>query len=225
VILPLTVAMALRLRETAPDYRGRLRDRVDRDAFATLVAPGVASAVALGMVGMFAVQSFLTFYPTFLEEFRGVDSQLAGLIFGGAFLLSAIAQPMAGWLSDRAGRDIALSLTFSIAGLGLALSVVLPGTGVYLGAAVLGIGISWPGVIQANIIDALPGGEQGLEFGMARSTYLLVGATGSVVTGTLADVAGWPIAYGTTVALLGVTAIAVLIRRGIRPVGGRSHNP
>ena len=68
--------------------------------------------------------------------------------------------------------------------------------------ALLGTGLATGGVLQARLMDALDTSEQGGGFGLTRTTYVFLGASGSVVTGTLADAAGWVVAYGFVVVLL-----------------------
>ena len=56
----------------------------------------------------------------------------------------------------------------------------------------LGLGISWAGVFHAWFMDILRDAERGASFGFIRTVYMFLGASGSVVTGTLADASGWP---------------------------------
>jgi hypothetical protein len=44
---------------------------------------------------------------------------------------------------------------------------------------------------------------------------MLLAASGSVVVGSLADVAGWPTAYGTVVALLAACLLALGANRAL----------
>jgi uncharacterized membrane protein YeaQ/YmgE (transglycosylase-associated protein family) len=67
----------------------------------------------------------------------------------------------------------------------------------------------------------LGGADQGRSFGFIRTVYMFLGASGSVVTGSLADSLGWSIAYGVVIALLAGSVLALLARRSfgwLRPV-------
>jgi MFS family permease len=77
----------------------------------------------------------------------------------------------------------------------------------------LGVGISWPGVIQARFMDSLAGPDQGTTYGFVRTVYMFFGAAGSVVTGTLADGFGWLPAFGLPAALLVFAGGFLLVNR------------
>jgi MFS family permease len=51
-------------------------------------------------------------------------------------------------------------------------------------------------------MDQLGDAERGFGFGLVRTVYLLLAASGSVVVGSLADIGGWVPAYGVVVLLL-----------------------
>jgi len=206
VAVPVVVA-TLRLvpptPPTAPDRR--LRAVVDWDRiFELLGRPGVAYTALLALILGFTFQAFSSFFPTFLHEYRGLSTDVAGLAFGGAFALSSLAQPVAGRVSDAASRDTAIAASALLAGSGIAVLVAVPGAaGLLGGTCLLGIGISWPGPVQARFMDQFAAAERGFGFGLVRSVYMLLAASGSVVVGGLADAFGWPVAYGAVVALLG----------------------
>lgn len=158
----------------------------------------------------FTWQAFASFFPTFLVQYSGYQSGTANLVFGIIFAISAVGLPTLGRLSDVFGRDFVLTgslfagavgyVTFFIGRDSLVATV--------LGIALLSIGLSWTGVLNSRIMDALASGERTAGFGLIRTLFLLVSSTGSVVTGTLADVAGWVTAYGfVAVVLTGLGAL------------------
>jgi MFS family permease len=51
-------------------------------------------------------------------------------------------------------------------------------------------------------MDQLSASERGFGFGLVRTVYMLLAASGSVVVGALADAGGWVPAYGIVVLLL-----------------------
>jgi predicted MFS family arabinose efflux permease len=200
--LAATVAFVPRVRPAQPERRfaaavdlARIRGLLSR--------PSVAYTTLLAIVVSFTFQGVSSFLPTFLIEYRGLDPTLAGVAFGVVFGLSTLSQPVAGRVSDRLSRDVAIAASVAVTAVGIVVLLVVPGTaGVVVGTGVLGVGIAWPGVLQARFMDQFSDDERGYGFGLARTTYMFLAAPGSVVVGTLADTTGWVAGYGVVVALL-----------------------
>jgi len=185
---------------------------------AMLRRPPVAFTTLLAMVAFFTWQSFASFFPTFLVEFVGLSTGRASLVFGAVFALTLVVAPALGWLSDTTGRDPALVASFLTGVVGY-LAFLLGDGGVptvAVGTALVGVGISWPGVLNSRFMDHLGADERGTGFGLVRTAVLLVSSLGSAVTGTLAGRVGWLAAYGLVVALL-VALVALLV--GNRALG------
>jgi len=179
-----------------------------------LLQPRVAYVTILASIGIFSWQAMQSFYPTFLIEHHGFSTQAAGGAFGLIFLLSTVSQPITGKLSDTVGRDTVIALTFTVTALAYAgvlvasqrvLTLVL--------TALLGVGMSWFPAMQARIMDGFSDSERGSRFGLVRTLYMFVGASGSVVTGTLVDAAGWTTAYGFLIVLLGAGVLSLVGNR------------
>lgn len=167
-----------------------------------LTRPSVAYSVLLAMITAFFFQSTTSFLTTFLEEYRSIDPGTAGILFGVVLGLSSVAQPVAGWLSDVYSRDGAIATSISLAMLGLIILLAVPTqVGLAGGIVCLGLGISWPGAIQARLVDQFTERNRGYGFGLLRSVYMFLAASSSVIVGTLADVGDWPIAFGVVIAL------------------------
>jgi len=108
-----------------------------------------------------------------------------------------------GWVSDIVGRDIVLAGLMATAAMGHGVVLVAESTlFLALGIGLIGVGISFGGVISSRIMDHLSDAERGTGFGLARTVFLLVGSLGSVVTGALADMFGWVSAFGLIIAML-----------------------
>lgn len=179
-----------------------------------LSRPSVTYTTMVAIMTGFTFQSISSFFPTFLVEFRGVDPGLAGVGFGAVFGISAIAQPVAGSVSDHISRDFAIGSSVSLTGMALTVLILVPSqVGLVVGTALLGIGVSWPGTIQARFMDQFGDAERGYGFGLARTVYMFVGASGSVVVGTLAEQFGWPVGYGVVIALLSVCVLLLASNR------------
>jgi len=175
-----------------------------------LTRPSIAYSIALAALVGFTFQGFSSFFPTFLVEHHGLRTEVAGTVFGLVFVLSAVAQPVGGSVSDRYSRDFAIGASVSLAVTGLAVLLALPTTvGLAIGGGLLGIGMSWPGPVQARFFDRLSDEERGYGYGLIRTVYMLLASTGSVVVGTLADTSGWTAGFGSVVVVL-VVCLALL---------------
>lgn len=181
-----------------------------------LARPPVAYSVALGVLVGFTFQGVTSFLPTFLVEYHGLPPDLAGVAFGAVFGLSSAAQPVAGSLSDRYSRDLAIAASAAVCLSGVVVLLAAPGLpGLVAGLLLLGVGVSWPGPVQARFFDKLGGDERGYGFGLLRTVYLLLASVGSAAVGSLADLAGWTAGFGALVAVLGCCLVLVTANRGL----------
>lgn len=197
---------------TAPDRA--LRDQVDAGRLAALLRrPGIALTTVLAMVGFFTWQSFASFFPTFLAEYAGLTEALAGYVFGGVFAMTLLTAPALGWASDTTGRDPALAGSFLAGAAGYVVLLSLEGAVALVGgAALVALGLSWPGVVNSRFMDHLGADERGTGFGLVRTVVLLGSSLGSGVTGTLADAVGWLAAFGLVAGLLaGLVALVAVV--------------
>jgi len=224
VAIPAAVLVARYMRSgvagqrAGPERRGpwtTLRDGFDPATVLGLLSrPSVAYTTAIAVIGMFMVQSLGSFLPTFLQEYRGFSTAGSGIAFGVIFLFSAVGNPILGDLSDRIARDyvIAAALGSGVAGLVVLITVSGP-AGTIFGVVLLGGGMSWAGVIQSRFMDLFSDAERGASFGLVRTTYILLGSLGNVVTGMVAEIAGWPAAFGVIASLIVVAVLAAITNR------------
>jgi EmrB/QacA subfamily drug resistance transporter len=146
------------------------------------------SAVAFGLsAGMFAMFLYLTIY---LQGVQGFSPLEAGLRFLPLTVLSFVASPIAGKLSDRIPIRVLLGVGLTLVGIGLLLmhgisadssvSALLPG---FLIAGI-GIGTANPGIGQAAIA-VVPVEKAGMGSGI-NTTFRQVGiATGVASLGAV----------------------------------------
>lgn len=214
--VPLVVVLGLWIKPTPPiDPSIGLRTRLSTGSVIEyFLRPKIVFTGLIGVVGLFTFGSISSFLPTFLIEFRGLSTTAAGTAFGLVYLCSAITMPVMGWLSDRLTRDATIMFSFSAVAIGL--TTLLVGEGVVpilVGIVIVGMGISWGGSLASRFMDHLADDERGTGFGIVRSITGVIGASGSVVVGTLADGFGWVPAYGLVVVLLLVMVVTMGLNR------------
>ena len=174
------------------------------DAVAPLSDPVVARTTVLTAAGEFVEQASMSFLPTALVAYHGLGIAAAGGLFSAFFAASAVAGTAMGWLSDRTTPALSTFLTVlaGVVGFGLLARGGATATPLLAGVALVGVATGWTAPLQSRVLDALPDGGRGPGFGAFRTVYVLVGSLGSIVVGTLATVAGWPVALGFLAALL-----------------------
>jgi MFS family permease len=201
---------------TRPDER--LSDRVSvATARALLRRPPIAFTLVVAVLADFVWQATFTFLPLFLQQYHALSAADAGLLFGVYFGLLGVAGPVAGWLSDRVGRWSATALLMTVGACGFAALVVGESFPVVVaGVCAAGASMGWSAPVQSRFLDLLSIDERNTGFGLVRTVYSLVGAVGSVVTGVVADAAGWAAAM----ALLGGLLALVLALLAGRTAAG-----
>ena len=204
VAVPVFVLFWLRIKSTDPAKpETAMRSRFELGPLRTLLArPAIRYTTVMAVGGAFCWQATASFLPAFLIEYHGQSAAMASALFSLYFVVHGVSQPFLGGLSDRVGRDLVAVMTFGtgIVGYGL----LITGSGVLVIAAIVPIGIamSWGAPVQSRFIDNLGPDERATGFGLVRTVYMTIGASGSVVVGTLSDFAGWEFAFGALVVVL-----------------------
>ncbi|WP_226004154.1 MFS transporter [Natrinema salinisoli] len=209
--VPIVVVFFLRTRPTEPRYPDRrMRDQIEPSLLSQLLTrPSVTYTTALCAMGAFTWQATASFLPTFLEVGYELPGTTAGLLFSLYFLVNGGVQPLIGALSDRYSRDAAAAITMSSGVIGFAVLVggeELPAA--VAGVVCVGIAMTWGAPLQSRFMDVLSDSERGLGFGLVRTVYMTLGATGSVAVGSAADLFGWAVAFGL---LSGIMALSLVI--------------
>ncbi|WP_440766678.1 MFS transporter [Natronorubrum sp. DTA7] len=210
--VPVFVLFAWRVRPTEPRRPDQpMAERFQLEAVLELLSrPRIAFPICLAIAGAFVWQATASFLPSFLVEHRGQSTELAGLVFGGYFVVQAITQVGVGAASDRYGRDVATASCMVLAAAGFALLIAVPGTVAIVAAVILvGTGLGWGAALLPRFMDVLSETERGAGFGLIRTVYGFVGALGSVATGLLADLFGWGFAFGVLGGLLVLVFVAL----------------
>ena len=187
-----------------------------------LARPAIATTVALSVGGAFVWQATASFLPAILIEHHGYTETLAGGLFSAYFGVQGLAQPALGALSDRWGRDRAAALAV---GTGVAAYLALAcGTGLWtvaLGVVGAGGAMSWGAALLPKFMDHLDDDERSAGFGLIRTAYMVLGASGSVATGAVADLLGWGPALLGLVGVLGGMFLTLLYETGRARAGNR----
>ncbi len=177
-----------------------------------LARPHTRNTTVMMTLLEFVELAAMAFLPTFLVQYSGFTIARANLLFAVFFAASALSQPLGGWLSDQIGRDSTIAMQ-TIAGIiGYVVLITTPAFFVVVPAVVLaGASMSGTPVLQSRMLDGLADGNRGSGFGLFRTSYMLLGAAGTVIVGTTADYAGWSVAFGLLAGLLGILLGIVLI--------------
>lgn len=140
------------------------------------------------MLFFFFWQAFTALYPTYLVVEKGLSPSLASVLFGVFFAAGALVKPVAGMAYDRIGMRWALIgvLIGPIVGL-LALPWVdglvwLLGVTLAI-STMLGNGA----VTQSFVAEQFPPAMQGTGLGVIRTAAAVIGSTGPVIFGVVAE--------------------------------------
>jgi YNFM family putative membrane transporter len=207
--VPSFLLFARAVDATEPTRPGqRIRDRIDPAALAELLSrPPIAGAMVVSVLMAFVWQGTASFLPTFLVEHRSYSETTAGVVFSGYFVIQGVGQPGMGWLSDRFGR-VPATAGAALTGVGgYVLYVTGPGlASVAVATVLVGVAMSWGAAMLPLFLDHMTAEEEGMGFGLVRTTYMVLGATGSVGVGLLADVWDWRVSF---LVLAGLQALVV----------------
>jgi MFS family permease len=190
-----------------------------------LARPPIALTAVLSVMGAFVWQATASFLPAFLIEYHGYGTARAGVLFSVYFVVQGIAQPALGTLSDRIGRYPVAALVVGIGVAGFVVLVASASTWT-LGVSIVAIGLamSWGAALLPAFMDHLAEDERSAGFGLIRTAYMVLGASGSAAAGAVADVFGWDVTFlglaGILAVMLGMLGYAIW-----RPVARPARMP
>lgn len=210
--VPIGLLFARYVRSREPAYPDTaIRNRLEWDRMVRILSPrSVQFSIVIGTVGMFVAIGLFTFLPTFLVEHSGYQPTVASAIFTAFFVVLVPLQVAIGYVSDRAGHDSTLAGCFLAGLLGIVLLLLESSLGSLIGGVFLvAIGSSSIPIIDSRLVDSFAGDDVGTEFGLPRTVYGVLGGSGSVVVGFLADAFSWT---GSFAFLAGISlCVGVLI--------------
>lgn len=178
-----------------------------RRTLAALTERRVVLAGSAFVLFLFTYQAMIAFVPTYLVEVKGLGQGLAATLFGLLFVLGAVLNPVVGHLADRYGErgTMLVLIALSTATL-LALPFVTGRVALAVLVPLLGVRIGVGPVTSAYIVGELPESVQGTGWGLLRSVFFAIGATGSTVVGVFGDAGLFDAAFLFLAALTAVTA-------------------
>lgn len=153
-----------------------------------LRSPVLATVGVILFLFIFVWQTFSAFYPTYLVEQKGLSSTVAGVLFGLFFAVGVVVKPVAGMAYDRIGLRGSLPLVLVGSVIGLALLPFVDGLVGLVGVTVLASTMLGSGAItQSYLAEIIPAEIQGTGLGVVRSSASVLGASGPVVFGVIAE--------------------------------------
>lgn len=216
VAVPVFVLFAWGIRPTTPVRpNGSLGGRVTLSRITGLLTrPRIAFTAILSVPFEFVWQATASFLPAFLIAAHDYPVALASALFSAYFIVHGLTQPLIGSLSDRYGREV-ISGACAVCGIiGYSLLLLEGGLGVTLVAILfIGTAMSWAAALLPRFMDVFAEGERNTGFGLVRTSYMVVSASGSTIVGVIADIAGWNAAFGVFVVLLLGVCFALSINR------------
>lgn len=222
VLIPVFVLVTVALwvfvpsrTSTADHAADELSVETIRQILSGLAVRGVPAVAAIQIVLAFVNQGFLGFFPLYLIEIKEFSAQAASVMYGLYFFVGVGIQPLVGACRDRFGTRPTMMYVVAAYVAGL---VVLQFTESVVVLVLATVCIShWNGtVVLTNtfVTDALPAEIRGSGLGLARTSWILLGAVGPTFVGYLGDLGMLEVAFLTLAGLAGVAlALTVLIPR------------
>lgn len=216
------VAVALWLVVPARTSPGVQRDgdesrrQVARRTVAAVARRPVVLATAAMICLGFMWQGFTAFLPTYLVEVKGIPQPVAATTLGAFFVGGAVVQPITASVADEYDERRILVAVAAGTAVALAAFPFANSAPVFVALSLLAsLQLAfWP-IIFAYIPRALPDDAQGSGFGLLRTLFLYVGATGSVAVGALADADLFDESF---LILAGITVVATVLSTALPPV-------
>lgn len=158
---------------------------------------------------LFTFQGVTAFLPTYLIEEKGLDQGTAAILYAGLFLSGALFQTVAGTAADRYGDRAVLGVVAGVSVLPLA-AIPYAGGLAALGTlvALVGVRMAIGPVNNAYLVAVLPKETRGTAWGLLRTLFFAVGATGSAFVGALADRGLFDESF---LILAGITAVGAVL--------------
>ena len=150
--------------------------------------PALLYGTTVFLVSTSIWMTFMTFYPTYLIEQKGLSPSMASALFGLFFGLGIILKPITGVLYDRFGMRLTFILIILSAALGLIGLSVSEGFWLLLIITVLISSLNgYNPPLVSYLTTALPDEFVGTGLGLIRTITLTVSAVAPFLFGAIAD--------------------------------------
>lgn len=215
-LFPLLLVVAVGLARVVPASHPADAERLSalrtaREALGALTDRTVLLASVVMVLYVFTYQAVLSFLPTYLVEIKGLDQGVAATLFGLIFVVSVVLQPLAGHLADQYREKlIVLSLIVLSTVTLLALVLVDGVVALVLVTPLVGVRTAVGPPVTAFIVRDLPTRIQGTGWGLLRTLFFGLGATGSSVIGLFADAGLFDAGFLLLTGLTGLAAVVWL---------------
>lgn len=181
--------------------------------------PPLAFIFTVTLTGILSNTLVTPAIPDILSDF-GLSRDQAGLLVATGSLAGIVIAPVAGFLADRFGRRIVLTVCLGIFGVFGGMTALAPsfellllarflqgvGSAALVNLAVVLIGDNWSGADRTRLIGR-------------NSAVLTVGlASIPLLSGAITEAAGWRVTFAIYTVALGTAAAAWVVLDGRRPV-------
>jgi MFS family permease len=157
---------------------------------------------------------FITFLPLFAEEHGVMGVGVVYSLYAGTILL---AQPIAGWVTDRVGRLGVITPGLLLTGLAMMIVVYDPSMLIFLISGVIfGVGGGLVrGGVDPLVQDSVPSFLRGTAAAIQYTSFDFWIGMGSYPLGILADAVGYGVTFVITgaLAMVGGGAVALVLRQ------------
>jgi ACS family hexuronate transporter-like MFS transporter len=166
---------------------------------------------------MFVYQSFTGFYPTYLVVEKGLSESGAATILGLFFASAVVVQPITGAARDRVGTRVTMTAILAGAVCALvALPLVRGRAGILAVTLLASTQLAFWSIGNTYIVEMVPDEAKGTWFGLVRTGFIGLGASGPVVVGALGDAGRFDAAVFL---LAGIAAVVLALGQVLPPVG------
>lgn len=211
--VPVFIGIAVSARPTSPRRPSEsLRENLNFEKILGLwQRPSIIFTGVIATFCDFTWQTIASFLPYFFVQYHNLQQETAALLFGIYFVALGILQIGVGYIADWYGNDIAtgLCMTAGIGGIILIVSgSIFP---MFLtGVVLLGLSMGFGSSVFPRFMNLVPAEEQSIDFGIFRTSYMIVAALGPVVIGFLSDWFDWGIAFGFLAFILAIGCLMLL---------------
>ncbi|GAB7018181.1 MFS transporter [Halostagnicola bangensis] len=217
-VLPLLCLTVAVIWLTLPKHDSGTQDADDLSSehvtyvFSELREPKFVIIGVILFLFIFVWQTFSAFYPTYLVNEKGLSTTVAGTLFGLFFAVGVVAKPAAGMAYDRIGLRGSLPIVLGGSIVGLFVLPFVEGIWTLVGVTVLISTMLGSGAVtQSYLAETIPPDIQGTGLGLIRSSASMLGATGPVLFGLIAERGYFDEGYVILAVLVGIVTLLTLL--------------